>query len=122
MKVPQRSWLFKVKVHFKLFFGVGMLTVSEEHHFIKYSNEKRVSWTVTLQQLTFVHSHPTVVTLDDLVCVLAVVSQADAADEDVLSAPGLGPVQRGILGNGEAETRQSYLSTDPSADPVTDSQ
>lgn len=48
-------------------------------------------------RLTFVHSHPTVVTLDNLICILAVVSQTDAADEDVLSAPGLGPVQQGIL-------------------------
>lgn len=52
-------------------------------------------------QLTFVHGHPTVVTLDDLICILAVVPQTDAADEDVLSAPGLGPVQQGILGNQE---------------------
>lgn len=43
--------------------------------------------------------HPTVVTLDDLICVLAVVAQTDTADEDVLGAPGLGPVQQSILGN-----------------------
>lgn len=49
------------------------------------------------------HGHPTVVTLDDLICILTVVSQTDAADEDVLSAPGLGPVQQGILGNQETE-------------------
>lgn len=49
------------------------------------------------------HGHPTVVTLDNLICILAVVAQTDAADEDVLSAPSLGPVQQGILGNQETE-------------------
>lgn len=49
-------------------------------------------------RLTFVHGHPAVVALDDLVCVLAVVSQTHTADEDVLGAPGLGAVQQGVLG------------------------
>ena len=55
--------------------------------------------------LTFVHRHATVVTLDDLICVLAVVPQTHAADQDVLhplGAPGLGQLQRGIL----PETRE----------------
>ena len=46
------------------------------------------------------HCHATVVTLDDLVGVLAVVPQTHAADQDVLhplGAPGLGQLQRGIL-------------------------
>lgn len=34
--------------------------------------------------LTFVHGHAAVVALDDLVRVLAVVSQTDAADQNVL--------------------------------------
>lgn len=55
-------------------------------------------------QPTFVHGHSTVVTLDDLVGVLAVVSQAHAADEDVLSAPGLGSVQQSILTDRETDT------------------
>lgn len=49
------------------------------------------------------HSHPTVVTLNYLICILAVVTQTDAADEDMLSAPGLGPIQQGILRNKETE-------------------
>lgn len=44
------------------------------------------------------HSHPAIVTLYDLICILAVVTKTDAADEDVLGAPGLGPVLQGILG------------------------
>lgn len=49
------------------------------------------------------HSHPTIVTLYDLICILAVVTKTDTADEDVLGAPGLGPVLQGILGKGERE-------------------
>lgn len=49
------------------------------------------------------HSHPTVVTLDNLICILTVVTKTDTADEYVLSAPGLGPVLQSILGNGERE-------------------
>lgn len=52
------------------------------------------------------HRHPTVVALDDFICVLTVVSQTNTTDEDVLHplrAPGLGPVQQGILGNEETE-------------------
>jgi len=73
--------------------------------------ERRRQWQhLDTQRPTFVHRHPAVVTLDDLVGVLAVVSQADAADEDVLRAPGLGPVQQGILGHGETEAQQSHLA------------
>lgn len=53
--------------------------------------------------LTFMHSHPTVVTLDNLIRILTVVTKTDAADEDVLSAPGLGPVLQSILGKGGRE-------------------
>lgn len=54
-------------------------------------------------QLTFMYGHPTVVTLDNLICILTVVAQTDTADENMLSAPGLGPVQKGILGSKESE-------------------
>lgn len=54
--------------------------------------------------VTFVHGHPAVVALDDLVRVLAVVSQTHAADEDVLGAPGLGAVQQGVLGKEKKKT------------------
>lgn len=43
------------------------------------------------------HRHATIVTLNDLIRIFAVVSQANGADEDVLSAPRLGPIQQGIL-------------------------
>ncbi|CAF90140.1 unnamed protein product [Tetraodon nigroviridis] len=47
------------------------------------------------------HSNPAVVTLDNLIRILTVVTKTDAADEYVLSAPGLGPVLQSILENGE---------------------
>lgn len=59
--------------------------------------------------LTFMHSHPAVVTLDNLICILTVVAQTDTADEDMLSAPGLGPVQQGILGSNEREPQLKPL-------------
>lgn len=49
---------------------------------------------------TFMHGHATVVTLDDLIRIFAVVSQTHAADKDVLhplGAPGLGPLQQRVL-------------------------
>lgn len=58
-------------------------------------DKRKIKW----ELLTFMHSHPTVVTLYNLICILAVVTKTDTADEYVLSAPGLGPVLQGILGN-----------------------
>lgn len=46
---------------------------------------------------TFMHSDPTVVTLDDLICIFTVVSQADAAYKDMLGIPGLRAVKWSIL-------------------------
>lgn len=58
------------------------------------------------------YGHPTVVTLDNLICILTVVAQTDAADENMLSAPGLGPVQKGILGNKERELSNVPILSD----------
>lgn len=71
------------------------------HEVIKLMNvlQLKLCLTEAALQLTFMHSNTTVVALDDLVSVLAVVTQADAADEDVLRVPGLGAVQQTILGS-----------------------
>lgn len=64
-------------------------------------------------RLTFMHSHPAVVTLNNLVCVLAVVTQTDTADKDMLSTPGLGPLQQSILGGNKpnrAAVKATYLN------------
>ncbi|CAF90142.1 unnamed protein product [Tetraodon nigroviridis] len=52
-------------------------------------------------ELTAAQGNPAVVTLDNLIRILTVVTKTDAADEYVLSAPGLGPVLQSILENGE---------------------
>ena len=72
------------------------------------------------------HRHATVVTLDDLVGVLAVVPQTHAADQDVLhplGAPGLGQLQRGILpetgGKGEGDSEKTSEPRCTAPPPVT---
>ena len=77
-----------------------------------WHRERRLKHIISTFHLTFVHSNATVVTLDDLVGVLAVVSQTHAADEDVLSVPGLGAVQQCILGVGEQNrSKATYQCT-----------